>query len=223
MTQLLTSIISLTISAILRAIAYAVIMSYIMTYDRTYRLPNNWLTASIGIASGLLFAGIFAIAHIMISTNMPLWPQYESLACSLPLLATVINTLTHYAQVTIAFSLLFLLIDTATNQWRTHYLIFTAFAAVCGISQFELSSLDLLPIWIIVGSMIGLMFLALYRFVIRYDYALIPLATGSCALLHIIQQGIFNAYPGALFEAIISACTISGISATWYWYINRQD
>ena len=175
----------------------------------------------MGICSGLFFAGIFAIAQTVVHTNIPLWPHYESLGCYLPLVATLISAITYYTQLTIAFSLLFVLIDTATKQWQIHRLLFTGFAALCGISMFELPSLDLLPIWIIVGTMIGWIFLAMYRFIIRYDYTLIPLATGSFTLLQIIQQGIFNAYPGATIEAIISACAIVILSATWYWYINR--
>jgi hypothetical protein len=169
----------------------------------------------------LFFAGIFGIAHILVSAHMPLWPHYESLACSVPLLASLISAITQYTQVTVAFYLLFLLVDTATQQWRINRMLFTGFAAVCGISMLELSCLDTLPLWIIAGSMIGWTTLAIYRFIIRYDSALIPLATGSFAILHIIQEGIFNAYPGAMIEAIASTCAVSVLSATWYWYINK--
>lgn len=40
--------------------------------------------------------------------------------------------------------------------------------------------------------------------------------------MQIIQQGCFNAYPGALVEAIISIGTTSILSGLWYQFMNRK-
>lgn len=214
---------SLIFSAGLKGTICAFIITCLLSQKRTSQLPNNLLTVSIGLCSGLFFAGIFSIAQTIISTNMPLWPNYESLAYSIPLLSALTNSLINYVQITMMFSLLFILIDTATKQWQINCLLFTGLAMLCGMAMFPLPSLDLFAIWIAVGASIGLLLLALYRYIIRYDYALIPLATNSFVTLHIIQQGLFNAYPGALLEAGISACAVSITAAIWYWYMNKQS
>jgi hypothetical protein len=86
-----------------------------------------------------------------------------------------------------------------------------------------LSTIDMLPSWIIFGASIGLIALALYRYIIRSNYSLIPLATGSFAIMGTIQQGIFNAYPGAAFEAGISIGATIIIAGAWYWFINKNN
>src|SRR5207244_8719279 len=180
-------------------------------------------TLSIGICSGLFLAGIISAVQFLIPMDKPLWPDYEALTCLSPLLTHVISCVSQYVQLTMIFSLLCILIDTATRKWQKHCLFFTIFAAFCGMAMIDLPSFDMLSVWIIIGTMVGLVLLAMYRYVIRYDYALIPLATTSFTILHIIQQGIFNAYPGASIAACISACMIGTVSALWYWYVTQQD
>ncbi len=217
--QLFQIITGLMISSLVKAIFYASIICFIMTKKRFHYLSHNIVTLGIGICSGLFLAGIFSIVQLVIPTDKPLWPEYESLCCALPLLTHVIGSIAHYAQLTIIFSLLFILINTA---WQKHSLFFTAFATLCGMAMLDLSSLDMLGIWIIMGTLVGLVMLAIYQYIIRYDYALIPVATGSFTILHIAQQGIFNAYPGAVLNACVSACAVGITSALWYWYMNRK-
>jgi hypothetical protein len=205
----------------MKIIGYAAVISYIMSHKKLHQLPRNWLTATLGICSGLFVAGIYSMIQSLIPTDMPLWPQYEALSYTSPLLTQLTSTITHYAQYTIAFSLLFILIDTATQQWQKYRMFFMGFAAFCGMLGLPLSSLDIIGMWIIAGALLGWTLLAMYRYIIRYDYALIPLATGSSTILYIAQQGIFNAYPGALMHACISACTVGIISVTWYWCTSR--
>jgi hypothetical protein len=218
MNQLFQFITSLILGAGIKVVLCACIITYLISQKRINQLPNSWMTVSLGIGTGLFFAGIFGIAHTLIPTNMPLWPHYESLGCSIPLIASLISSITHYIQITMICSLLYILVDTATQQWQTRRILFTLITALCGIAMLELPSLEALPLWIIVGTIIGLILLGMYRYIIRYDYALIPLATGSFVVLQIVQQAMFNAYPGATFEAVISACIVSTIAAMWYWY-----
>ena len=221
--QLFQSITGLALNMIVKAILYAIIITYIIKQKKTHQLPMHWITIGMGISVGLFFAGIFAWANTVATANMPLWPRYESLGCSIPLLNSLINAITHYTQLTMAFSLLCILITTATQQWQKHRLLFTIFAGLCGISMFELPSIDALSTWIIVGTTIGWLLLTSYQCIIRYDYSLIPLATGSFIILQIIQQALFNAYPGAIIASIISSCTVGLLSGLWYWSIHAKE
>jgi hypothetical protein len=207
--QLFQSITALIIGALLKAIFYAGILSYVMSYKKSHQLPANWLTIIIGICTGFFVAGIFAIMQSVVPTNMPLWPHYESLGYAIPLLGSLTGAILYYVQLTITFSLLFMLVDTLTQ----HFTLFAIFAALCGMLMINLSSLDVLGIWIIGGALFGWILLAMYRYVIRYDYALIPLATSSFVILQIVQQGIFNAYPGTIMNAIVGVCAVGMVSA----------
>lgn len=214
--QLSQLIISLIINSLLSALFCAAIISYLFTQKQSFRLPKNKLTVIIGICCGLFIAGIFSIAFKLITLEKPLWPNYKSLGSYIPLLASIMNALICYMQTTIALSLLFILVDTATQQWKINRVFFTIFAMLCGIALFTLPALDLLSVWIVVGATVGWILLAMYKCIFRYDFALIPLATGSFLILQIAQQGIFNAYPGAMLNAVIRGICIGVLSTIWY-------
>jgi hypothetical protein len=212
----------IVVSYSIKGALLALTMTYAIMHNKTDQRASNWLTINVGICIGLLFAGIMSIAHALIPTNLPLWPHYDSLAGSLSWLTSLLSAITNYLHVTVAISLLFLIVDLATHHWQQNRLLFAVVAMLCGISTIALPTVDMLPIWIIVGTTIGLILLALYRFIVRYNYSLIPLATGSFTIMQIIQQGLFNAYPGASLEAVISICGISTAAGLWYWFMNKK-
>ena len=205
----------------LTAIFFASILTYLLSQKKISQLPNNWLTINVGMCVGLFFAGVLAIAQKIVPLNMPLWPSYDALRCSLPLVSSLLTAITAYVQLTTVFSLLFLIIDTATKQWKIHRLFFTILAILCGMAMSNVS-VDALFTWPIVGTIIGLLLITVYQFIIRYDYALIPLATSSFTILSLVQQGMFSAYPGATFEAGINICVVGMLAALWYWYLNKK-
>ena len=220
--QLFQTITGLIINYLMRIVGSAMILSYVLSHKRSHQLPHNSLTATVGICSGFFIAGIYSIIQLLIPTGMPLWPHYEALGYTLPLVANLSQTISYYTQLTVTFSLLFILIDTATEQWQKHCLFFTGFMTAYGMLTIHLPSLDMVGIWIITSALFGWTLLGMYRFIIRYDYALIPLATSGPTLLYIAQEGIFNAYPGALVYACINACIIGIITILWYQQIQKN-
>ncbi|HSC25429.1 MAG TPA: CPBP family intramembrane glutamic endopeptidase [Candidatus Babeliales bacterium] len=221
--QLFQSLTSLILLTGFKAIMYAFCVTYVISYTKLYQLPKNGRTVGIGICTGLFFAGIIAIVEKILNSTMPLWPHYMPLNYSLPLIANLFITIANYVQITLIFSLLYIMFDGITQQWRQRQWLVAVILVLCGIALSALSSLAMIPVWIFVGTLVGLLLLVTYMYIIRYDYSLIPLATGSFIVLQIIQQGIFNAYPGAMFEAGINACTIVVISAVWYWYSDKTE
>ncbi len=221
--QLFQFITLLGLTASLKSIFSAFILSYILSFKTSHTITHSGMTFITGIASGFCIAGILSAANIIIPINMPLWPSYDILGCSIPLLASVLHSISHYIQLTMLFSLLFMIIDTATAQWQKNRILFTFIGILCGMGMIALPSLKVLPLWIIIGSGIGCIFLALYKYIIRYNYALIPLATGSFMILQYIQQGIFNAYPGAILTTVGNVCSIAIVSFIWHNYSRTKQ
>ncbi len=218
--QLFQFIAAFALQGFIRSAFCALITSYALSYA-TRHTAHNGLNVGAGIGIGFLVAGIMTCASKLVAVNMPLWPSYDVLGYSVPLVSSLVSSIMHYVWVTVAFSLLCMLIDTATAHWQKYRIIFTLIAALCGMSMIDLPSLKVVPLWILAGTGIGLLFIALYHHVIRYNYALIPLATASYVILSIVQQGIFNAYPGAIVAAVASAFAVIIVSATWYRYLTR--
>ena len=210
-------------SYLAKAAFLAVAMTYAIMYNTTTtQRTSNWLTINLGLCIGLFFAGLMSIAHALVPTNLPLWPHYDALTGSLSWLSSLCSAITNYLNTTVAFSMLFLIVDRATYHWQKNRLLIGVLIALCGISTIALPTIEALPLWIIVGTVIGMILLALYRYIVRYDYSLIPLATGSFVIMQTVQQGCFNAYPGASFEAIMSICATGALAVIWYWFMNRN-
>lgn len=221
--QLFQFITMLGLSALLKSAFSALILSYILSFKTSRTMAHSGMTLITGIASGFCIAGMLGCANTIIPINIPLWPSYDILGCVTPLLASVLYSITHYIQLTTLFSLLFIIVDTATAQWQKNRIIFTLIGALYGMGMIALPSLKILPLWIIIGGGIGYILIVLYKYIVRYNYALIPLATGSFMILQYIQQGIFNAYPGAISTTVGNICTIAIASFIWHNYSLRKQ
>lgn len=222
--QLFQVIASLVVSTLLKSMFYALILSYVLSFRTQYAVTQEkWISLATGICSGLFVAGLISCARLLVPVNMPLWPSYDVLGCIMPLLASLCNATQYYLYVTATFSLLFMMIDTATAQWQKNRLFFTLVAALCGLSMVDLPSLKLLPLWALVGAFVGYVLLVLYKQIVRYNYALIPFATGSYVALLYLQQGIFNAYPYAWLAAVINMFAVGALSLLWYWCVSKEN
>lgn len=218
--QLFQIMMAFAFSSLLKSSLYALILSYVLSF-KTHTIQYGKLNVYSGICCGLFMAGIIKIAQTALPLNMPLWPEYDALGCSIPLLASCLNSIAHYIQLTISFSLLYILVDNATIHWQKNRLFFTILAMLCGMAMVDLPSLRMLPLWLAAGAIIGKILLLLYQHIMQYNYSVIPFATGSFIILKLIQQGMFNAYPGAALAAIVNVCAIGGLSALWHEYLNK--
>lgn len=222
--QLFQTILSWAVISLIKSIFYAMILSYVLSFKTGHALKQSpCITISTGTSVGLFIAGILSCVHFLIPLNVPVWPSYDALSSTIPLLASILNAINYYLMITILCSLLYMLIDTATAHWQKNRVFFMFIAALFGMGIIDLPSLKWLPLWMVVGSAIGLIVLELYKRLIRYNYALIPIITGTVTTLMCIQQGIFNAYPYAWLAALVKIATIQIVSLTWYWYTNKTN
>ena len=220
--QLFQFVTSLAFSALIKSVIYALLITYVLSYNTERKSSHSWLSIAAGICSGLFVAGIVNLAHKLIPHNAPLWPNYESLGCYIPLLASLLSSITHYLQATALFCLLAMLFNAVTAGWEKNRLLGRIIALLCGMAMTDLPSLKTLPLWIIVGAIVGLIMITLYERIIRHNYTLIPLATGSFIVLQYVQQGIFNAYPYAWLAAVINVCSVIGMATLWHWYVSKK-
>lgn len=219
--QLFQLIIGLGVSILVRAPLFGILISYVMSYTHRSSSTRAITNIGAGIGAGFLVAGALTFAHKIVASHLPLWPQYDILGYSVPLLGSLSSIIIQYAMLTSGLSLLCILIDTTTAHWHKHRIIGIFIALLYSLTMISLPSLKMIPLWILMGTGIGLLFVALYHYIVRYNYALIPLATASFMMLQVIQQGIFNAYSEAMLSAVVSICAVIIASGIWYGYLTR--
>ena len=223
--QLFQTIASFIILSFIKSIFSALILSYVLSFKTQYVLSKFHHCSRIGLGAciGLFVAGLMCSARLLVPANMPTWPSYDALSYTLPLLSSLLNTITYYLQITAVYSLLFILINTATAHWHKNRIFFSFIALLFGVGLIDLPSLKWLPLWIITGAGLGFILLELYKRIIRYDYSLIPVITGTIIILESLQQGIFNAYPYAWLAAIVNISIVTSLSVLWSWYTSKEN
>jgi hypothetical protein len=220
--QLLQKIISSLLMALMRSTFFAFIIARIIGTKSNRCIPKTWSALSMGIALGLCYAAVTNMNAYCLPMMQPLWPNYTPLGSSLPVVAALIQAIFSYTGTTIFACLIGIIINSATNYWQKNTLFFGLFFVVLGLMLTTLPAFSSLPLWLTCGIIKGIVLLLLYRYIIRYDSSLIPLATGSFVITKIIRQGIFNAYPGAALAAIISACIVVAMSYIWFKQMNKE-
>ena len=183
-------------------------------------LGTNISTIITGYGAGIIVAAFYVLAEEILPYIQPLWPNYAPLSTSIPLIGAVTQTVLEYIKTTAYYLFATILVNQATHHWHKNKLFFTLFFIASGFSL-QLQSLDELPLWIALSVAIGLVMMFLYIHLIRYNNTLIPLMIAAVAVTDCIQQGIFNAYPGAWLAAVVNVCVIMGVSFVWFRKLNN--
>jgi Type II CAAX prenyl endopeptidase Rce1-like len=215
--QLLQALLSIGIATIFGSLLGALLLTYVAEYIY-YATPSRFQWSSIisGISLGFCVTALSSIIKILIPENVPLWPSYAMLSYTWPLLGSLLSTIKQYIATTSMLTLGCMLIDTGTASWQKNKIVFIVITLLYGISMTGIPSLKMIPLCIAVGMIAGSLLLWLYRDIIRYNFSMIPLSTGVCAILSLVQEGIFNAYPQAWLMAIINSIVIGIMSVMWY-------
>ncbi len=172
-------------------------------------------TIMLGYGTGIIIAALYALADTIMPCMQPLWPDYHPLGTAIPIVGGLIQCIINYIRSTAHYTFMFIVINQATSYWQKKRVLCGLFFIVCGFLS-PLPAIKALPFWIVASIMRGITLLCVYRYIIRYNIKLIPLITAAISIAHIIQQGVFNAYPGACVATVINVCVITGLSLFWF-------
>ncbi len=215
---------SFGISAImlgLRAIILAIIISFVTTVPQSYYLkkPSSfWL---VGISIGAFFASSQSLLLGLLPSRTPLWADYTALSFLYPLAHTVNTSLIAYLNLT-AF-LLFALISIQYTPIRKNKIVGTLFFIFLGFIGSGIIFADNLTLFAASGLIMGTGFCFFYYALLQYNYAIIPIATGTLLILEQLQQAGFNNYPSALLAHGVAASIIAILSYVWYTKLIHQN
>ena len=212
---------SIGFGALFTASALSLLLTFITSYHTPFTLAKTRFTYLIGIAIGTIIAGIQSIILIFIPTTTPLWANYITLNTFSPLIANVLSAIMAFIMLTVLLLLFCGIIDYGTYHWQRRKVPFATLFVFFGLLLNGLVAINDITIWITTGFIIGFALLIVYHCIIRFDHALLPLATGSYLLLQAIQQGAFNAYPGAIFATGTTVIIIGLLSFCWFKHLNK--
>jgi len=194
---------------------------YTLQQKRDFKFIHNLPPLYFGLL-GTFIAGILAYTAKIVPSSQPLWPDYTPLSAYSPLIASAIATLFGYITITLLMTFFCLVVNHATDHWRKRQLLFSIFFIFFGLALHGSAALNDIPTWLIMGSVLGVLLLSAYHVIIRFDHSIIPLATAGFMMVHIVQQGLFSAYPGAFVAAVMNIIIIRRVAQWWWQRMQKQ-
>ena len=78
------------------------------------------------------------------------------------------------------------------------------------------SSLESMPLWLVCGLFLGVILVFLYKDLLRFHPAVIPILTATLTVLGALENGILNLYPGTLAGTVFACIIVYAIAYLWY-------
>jgi hypothetical protein len=146
----------------------------------------------------------------------PAWPGYGAAQAVFPVvregLAPIPTVLTRAAVLLVAFAVAHQL----TRGWTRGRVAFGALLFVFGALGGQLGSGSTPILWLEQAVFSGLVFLAAYVFILRYDFTLVPVAIGTMAALSALRTALLGAYPGAVAGGLVGLVVAVAVAALWF-------
>jgi len=180
------------------------------------RNPHSTKRVAFGYAIGLCIATIFAVLDYLEPSIEPLWAEITQLNTYSPLVSTIAKLLSSYLMTTVFVYLLIIIFDWLSGYWTRRKVLTYLVSVGIGICVVQLPLVTYVPFWLGAGTVVGLLIVLLYQFVVRFDYALVPLVTGALFVTQHLQQLMFNAYPAARIINVYAIGILVLLSSAWY-------
>jgi hypothetical protein len=165
--------------------------------------------ARIGISLGGLACGVLAVATALVRAGgEPVWPSFAGAATIVPVAAPPLAAIFSFGARTVVVALVFSAADRISDGWSVH----RAWAAALLVGTGLLLGAGapgphILP-WAAAGLLVGLLLLAAYVFVFRWDLSPLPLSVATVVALGALAEGLARPYPGALAGSLLAVALV---------------
>lgn len=222
--QLLVFLGTLLLQVFVKALATGLLVGYVQSLHMRHQVSDTTSNRFLlGTSLGVSMAGIMALLNRVGPSIKPLWADYVHSAAHYPALSFALTQFTDFLGSTVLYVLIFAGIDYMTKggTFRIKYpklgLSDPIYIVVLGlgIALYGTIGIKSISSWLLCGLILGIVLLALYKYALRFDKALIPFFSAALVSTKIIQEASFNAYPGVIMGAILA---IIGIELfAWWW------
>jgi len=195
-------------------------------------LAHRWLPSqpsavkapilAAGVGLGALLAGVAAIASTLGPNTAPTWADTSAAATSFPTLAVVMSPIGGWITRTALLLLVLAALHAGTAGWSRRRKSFAALALPLGLVLSGIKGVESPAIWLGGGVAAGAILLAAYVFVLRFQLALLPLATATMAALGTVGEGLQRGFPGVLPGAVLGAILVLALGYAWLRWLTAE-
>ncbi|MBN2369985.1 MAG: CPBP family intramembrane metalloprotease [Vicinamibacteria bacterium] len=180
--------------------------------------PGGDRMRSIAAAIGLggMLACLGALVRMLGSDTTPFWASYQAAGAYLPWLAMTTGPAGSWISGTALLLFGLTAVHAGTRGWSRRRMPFALLIVILGFSVASGGGVESVGRWLVSGLVAGVVLLFTYAIVLRHHLALVPAVTGVVAILAILREGAFRAFPGSLGGSLLGAAVIVVLS--WLWF-----
>jgi hypothetical protein len=180
--------------------------------------PPSRTTAgpAAGFGLGAALAALGAVGMRLAPSTLPQWPNLGGAADWLPALAATLGPVSTWLTGTAVVLLTVTVLHVLTRGWQRQRIFASALLIGLGLVATGSGGVESLPLWLVEGSLTGLVLLAAWALVLRHEPALVPLVTAAGAALGTIRNAVVGAYPGAAAGSVVGSLTVVAFAVWWY-------
>jgi hypothetical protein len=168
-----------------------------------------------GAALGAAWAGLAAAAAAVAPSLEPLWPALASAGSAVPALDPALESLRVWATQTLILMLLVGVAGRLSRGGSGREGLAATFLVVSGLVLSGAGGVSSPAVWLVTGLATGVILYLSYRFVLRLQPALLPVATAVMAVLALAREAVLNGYPGAPVGAILGLLVVGALGTWW--------
>ncbi len=180
-------------------------------HDSGSSAPGLWDSVWVGACLGMFVAGVQTALGAAGPSLAPPWADYAAADTYAPLLGTALGPLTGLLTTTLLLLLVCAVTGRWTSGWTGRTRLFSLLLVLLGFMGATGAASGII-VWLASGLVVGMLLLVAYRFVLRYDLTVLPVAVATSFILEQAQGLTFEAYPGAV-AGRIGAIVLLGITA----------
>ena len=165
--------------------------------------------ARIGISLGGAASGVLAVSTALVRAGgEPVWPSFAGAETIVPATAWPLTAIFSLGARTVMIGLVFSAADRISDGWSVRRTWAAALLVGTGLLLGAgAPGAAILP-WAAGGLLVGLLLLAAYAFVFRWDLSPLPLSVAVVVALGALAEGLTRPYPGALAGSILAAALV---------------
>ncbi len=174
-----------------------------------------------GLAVGLGFHGVLALAETVLGDSLPPWSAYGGASAPAPWLAAAIRPVQEYLLLAPVALLVVTLANTLTGYWTRRQVTAGIALVLIGALLAPGTAPDDLLSFAVLGLLSGALLVGTYLFVLRDCPALVVLAAAAMTVPNVLDRGLDQPYDGALLGSLLGATAVSYIA--WRWFAHLRD
>ncbi|RKY56251.1 MAG: hypothetical protein DRP93_01790, partial [Candidatus Neomarinimicrobiota bacterium] len=213
---LLMLIISLLLGSVFSAFLYALPIGYMA------RIPfhvqrNEHVIGFKGIGLGLALAGVVAFAQGNIFKETPVIIPLIDLASIHPIISSLLSAIEEYFITFVRLMVPFIIVNHLSAGWQKKKVISIILLFLAGFAYVGKLSIGW---WLLGGAVSGLLMVALYLWVLRYNMIYVPIMAATIILLDLIQYQLIDPAVLTFLHVIITAVitVILAVFSVWGMY-----